>query len=367
MTISFTDALKIAKGLDVQISNNDDRYQKVQESAEQFSENLDPNLLFDGCYSLVRESFFDSNKALQAAFNILQENWPNIDVVYTEKPNRLLTSIVLFAFINSAQKNDSLASRLALLLTDVLPYIEEKNLHQLISKNEIQQWVEQLNKTSYSSYVNNLKISNLKNKNFKSDDFINEGETVFSLEKNVSVLNNTFKDLNLSLNKNYEDISSTINYQNEKIDTLWWYESKFSKIYLKSYREINIFILPLIMSFELLDLMKGYPAPLSSTYILAESISQIKDADYEKKYNLLDILTKIREEKDFLKENEIFSKTILLENSYLNIRDLVILAFKTNEDLNVLINKCIVNIDEISLPNLAKAIYRQEQVYRLGE
>ena len=42
-------------------------------------------------------------------------------------------------------------------------------------------------------------------------------------------------------------------------------------------------------------------------------------------------------------------------------------AFKTDIDLETLKNQCIIQIDEISLPNLAKAIYRQEQVYRFQE
>ena len=33
-------------------------------------------------------------------------------------------------------------------------------------------------------------------------------------------------------------------------------------------------------------------------------------------------------------------------------------------DLENLKNQCIIQIEEISLPDLAKAIYRQEQVYR---
>ena len=50
--------------------------------------------------------------------------------------------------------------------------------------------------------------------------------------------------------------------------------------------------------------------------------------------------------------------------NFLNIRDLVISAFKTDIDLDNLKNQCIIQIVDISLPDLAIAIYRQEQVYR---
>jgi hypothetical protein len=119
------------------------------------------------------------------------------------------------------------------------------------------------------------------------------------------------------------------------------------------------------MAIDLLQLIKGYPAPVSSTYILAESINQTGNANYDTKYPLIDILTKIRESKEELLTKDIFNNLELSSNqNFLNIRDLVVSAFKTDIDLETLKNQCIIQIEEISLPDLAKAIYRQEQVYR---
>ncbi|MEG8243109.1 hypothetical protein MKS77_17645 [Acinetobacter baumannii] len=47
------------------------------------------------------------------------------------------------------------------------------------------------------------------------------------------------------------------------------------------------------MAIDLLQLIKGYPAPVSSTYILAESINQTENANYDTKYPLIDILKKL--------------------------------------------------------------------------
>ncbi|HGH3823781.1 TPA: GTPase-associated system all-helical protein GASH, partial [Acinetobacter baumannii] len=116
-------------------------------------------------------------------------------------------------------------------------------------------------------------------------------------EKVAKNFTDTFKELNDQINSVSSALKSPFEYQNEQLNILWWYEAKYSQSFFKSYREIDPLLNPLVMAIDLLQLIKGYPAPVSSTYILAESINQTENANYDTKYPLIDILKKIRENK----------------------------------------------------------------------
>ncbi|HGH3318463.1 TPA: hypothetical protein ACJKZQ_001469, partial [Acinetobacter baumannii] len=68
MSMTFLEALKKAGCLDKQITENDDRFDKATAAAEEFAEKMDPRLLIDGCNALIKESFFESNLAMQSAY-----------------------------------------------------------------------------------------------------------------------------------------------------------------------------------------------------------------------------------------------------------------------------------------------------------
>ncbi len=367
--MTFLEALKKAGCLDKQITENDDRFDKATAAAEEFAEKMDPRLLIDGCNALIKESFFESNLAMQSAYTTLENNWSNIGLVYPEdKPNRLLTAMILYACEKLTKKDTDNASKLALNLIDIWPYLSVKNNYLILTKEQVDEWNKQLNIQSFSVYQNTVNVKALKNKIFKADGFQNEGENGASAEKIAKNFTDTFKELNDQISFVSSALQSPFEYQNEQLNILWWYEAKYSQSFFKSYREIDPLLNPLVMAIDLLQIIKGYPAPVSSTYILAESINQTENANYDTKYPLIDILTKIRESKAELLTKDIFNNLELSSNqNCLNIRDLIVSAFKTDIDLETLKNQCIIQIEEISLPNLAKAIYRQEQVYRFQE
>ncbi|MDC5090861.1 hypothetical protein OHW39_18280, partial [Acinetobacter baumannii] len=112
MSMTFQEALKIAGCFDKQITESDDRFNKVNAAAEEFAKNMKSNLLIDGCHTLIKESFFETNLAMQAAYTTLEKHWTNISYIYLdEKPNRLLTAMVLYACIKLAEKDKSHASK----------------------------------------------------------------------------------------------------------------------------------------------------------------------------------------------------------------------------------------------------------------
>lgn len=367
MSMTFLEALKKAGCLDKQITENDDRFDKANAAAEEFAEKMDPKLLIDGCNALIKESFFESNLAMQSAYATLENNWSNIGLVYPEdKPNRLLTAMVLYACERLTKKDTNNASKLALNLIDIWPYLSVNNNHLILTGEQINEWNKILNIKSFSVYQQTVDVKILKNKAFKTENFQNEGEIEASAEKIAKNFTDTFKELNEQINLVSSSLKSPFEYQNEQLAILWWYEAKYSQSFFRSYREMDVLIRPLVMAIDLLQLINGYPAPVSSTYILAESINQTENANYDKKYPLIDILTKVRESRTDLLAKDIFNNLeFSTDQNYLNIRDLIVATFKTETDLETLKNQCIVNIEEISLPDLAKAIYRQEQAYSL--
>ena len=366
MSMTFLEALKKAGPLDKQITENDDRFDKANDAAEEFAKEMDPKLLIDGCNALIKESFFESNLAMQSAYTTLEKHWSNIGLVYQEsKPNRLLTAMVLYACEKLTQKDTTYASKLALNLIDIWPYLSVKNHHLILTNEQIDEWNKKHNIQSFSVYKETIDVKALKNKTFKTESFQNQDENEASAEKIAKNFTDTFKELNEQINLVSSSLKSPFEYQNEQLAILWWYEAKYSQSFFKSYREINVLLRPFVMAIDLLKLITGYPAPVSSTYILAESVSQTENANYDKKYPLIEILKKARESKADLLAKDIFNSLELSTNqNNLNIRDLIVAAFKTETDLETLKNQCIVHIEEISLPDLAKAIYRQEQVYR---
>ena len=64
MSMSFLEALNKAGCIDKQITESDDRFDKVNAAAEKFANDMEPNLLIDGFHSLIKESFFETNVAM---------------------------------------------------------------------------------------------------------------------------------------------------------------------------------------------------------------------------------------------------------------------------------------------------------------
>ncbi|MBF6956787.1 hypothetical protein [Acinetobacter baumannii] len=53
MSMSFLEALNKAGCIDKQITESDDRFDKVNAAAEKFANDMEPNLLIDGFHSLM--------------------------------------------------------------------------------------------------------------------------------------------------------------------------------------------------------------------------------------------------------------------------------------------------------------------------
>ncbi|MBU0384482.1 hypothetical protein KN515_23205, partial [Acinetobacter baumannii] len=152
MSMSFLEALNKAGCIDKQITESDDRFDKVNAAAEKFANDMEPNLLIDGFHSLIKESFFETNVAMQSAYSTLKEYWINVGFIYPdEKPHRLLTAMVLYACVKLAEKNNSYASMLALNIVDIWPYLSVHNPHIILSKELVDEWNKKLNIYSYST------------------------------------------------------------------------------------------------------------------------------------------------------------------------------------------------------------------------
>lgn len=172
-----------------------------------------------------------------------------------------------------------------------------------------------------------------------------------------------------SLQEYQSELAKVKNQERTKLDVLWWSEALYSESLKDSYRNYPPEISSIVMSYDLLDQI-AIPSPASVGYTLSETVNKLTDDEFDKKYSFIELLSKIREER-----NNITSgfyehiDTLPSDSSLLNIRDLVVIAFKDEQrDLKELINRSIIPQEyQCSLPALSRAVFRQEQAYRLAK
>ena len=172
----------------------------------------------------------------------------------------------------------------------------------------------------------------------------------------------------LSLQKQHKEF---IGYQKEeqtRLNVLWWSEALYSPTINNSYRSCEKELAAVLMAYDLLDTVK-IPTPASVGYMLSETLSKLPGITFETSCKFLGFLTKLSEQKGGFPQLLLESATAVPENQVLNIRDLVIkvLANFGSNNFDDLIAKSVMPKDwECSLPMLSRAIFKQEQAYRLA-
>lgn len=165
------------------------------------------------------------------------------------------------------------------------------------------------------------------------------------------------------LNKNEKLIQ---NEQN-RLNTLWWYEALYSSSLYCSYRELNPELASIVMAFDLLEQL-SFPTLTSTAYVLSEAVCRLPSVEIDKKYKLYELLNILKEEKNNLPSSFLDKlKTFEVKNEK-SLRDLVIVALIKNDvNIDEIMSNANLNADiEISLPNFSKAIFRQEQAVRIA-
>lgn len=148
-----------------------------------------------------------------------------------------------------------------------------------------------------------------------------------------------------------------------RLDALWWSEALYSPALGQSYRELLPEVAALVMAQDLLQVV-SLPTPASVAHLLAETVQRLPSAGYEIKKPIGGWLEQVRQCAD--------KPTLDFEpapkDGRLSLRDVFAWAVsdQTWDSAKALQRAGIEATHEISLPALARALFRQEQACRLA-
>lgn len=148
-----------------------------------------------------------------------------------------------------------------------------------------------------------------------------------------------------------------------RLDALWWSEALYSPSLGQSYRELQPEVAALVMAQDLLQVV-SLPTPASVAHLLAEAVQRLPNAGYEIKKPIGDWLEQVRQCADKLA----LEFAAVPKDGRLSLRDVFAWAVsdQTWDSAKALQRAGIAATHEISLPALARALFRQEQACRLA-
>lgn len=148
-----------------------------------------------------------------------------------------------------------------------------------------------------------------------------------------------------------------------RLDALWWSEALYSPALGQSYRELKPEVAALVMAQDLLQVV-SLPTPASVAHLLAETVQRLPNAGYEIKKPIGDWLEQVRQCAD----KPTLDFVPVPKDGRLSLRDVFAWAIsdQTWDSAKALQRAGIESGHEISLPALARALFRQEQACRLA-
>jgi hypothetical protein len=153
-----------------------------------------------------------------------------------------------------------------------------------------------------------------------------------------------------------------------RLDVLWWSEALYSQSVRCSYRELPPALAAVVMAIDLLEHVM-MPTPASVSYLLSETVSRLPEADFSRVHLLPELLGALRKSRERLPRNWMEPLSPPPAEGRLSLRDLVILTLGERElDLDKSVKRAGLSGEiSMSLPELARALFRQEQAVRLAE
>lgn len=352
-----------------ELSLTNAEYMNLETASNALKLDLKKAHIIDAANALMVETIVSHNDATQLALEKIIEVWPSFNLAHPDLPSNLIKIMLLYVCDYLAEKSPSVASILWLTISDVYQYmpLSTKNI---LKEDFIIKWGKASESQSISRHVSRAKLSQFKDIPTNENEIVSEDENSVLTDVLTTKINTislkSAEGLNLINNYFYENYTSLF----EKIEILWWFEAKYSNSLGKTYRQLSPHIVPLIMALDLVELLPILPSTTSTVYFLAEAVNNIPESSFEKKYPITEILEFIRENKEIIKKINHFSTfddPYVSTNTPLNLYDLIIEVVMTEISIQEIINLSIIQLDEISLPELAKAIFRQEQGFRMSE
>lgn len=199
---------------------------------------------------------------------------------------------------------------------------------------------------------------------FIEDKSINKQmESLGSLKKSVE---KALNEQRLALQRQQNAFLDYQRQEQTRLNVLWWAEALYSTSQKESYRSHFPEIAAVLMPYDLLEEIQ-LPSPASVVFTLAEAVGKLPECSHDRNYSFYEILTEIRNKRSQLDPCWLETLTSRLDEKNSNIGGMVVRALvDENCDFNSLIEASFIPQDwRCSLPELSRAIFRQEQAYRL--
>lgn len=199
---------------------------------------------------------------------------------------------------------------------------------------------------------------------FIEDKSINKQmKSLGSLKKSVE---KALNEQRLALQRQQNAFLDHQRQEQTRLNVLWWAEALYSTSQKESYRSHFPEIAAVLMPYDLLEEIQ-LPSPASVVFTLAEAVGKLPECSHDRNYSFYEILTEIRNKRSQLDPCWLETLTSRLDEKNSNIGGMVVRALvDENCDFNSLIEASFIPQDwRCSLPELSRAIFRQEQAYRL--
>ncbi|MDP2312200.1 MAG: GTPase-associated system all-helical protein GASH [Pseudomonadota bacterium] len=183
----------------------------------------------------------------------------------------------------------------------------------------------------------------------------------------VSEVQNAFETQRKWLESAHQSALAQREVASTQLEALWWAEALYSPVLRRSYREVSPVVAAFLMAKDLHELMPS-PAPASVGYLLAEAVGRLPGAGHNHPVRFTQLLTELRAARTSLPPAYLLGGEGLRTVGRLGLRDLVLLAAGEREFLigTELARSPLREDPELTLPQFAHAIFRQEQAVEIA-
>jgi len=315
------------------IGDSDDRLKWLQQSIEELQIKFKEDYALLPSYSLVAidPNITDKEPILAETETIITTYWKALRGKYPDMPRNIIRSVILNA-LNNVGKSDPIAARIIYLtMLNFFPYAK-LNIEKILVKtmlNDLGEFAEKnaLEEWSFIENAPSLKLETLKLKSLKvgeptfsvdqlqqklklaieSDSaghgsnhggnsswgvhfvkLASEGiesainETINCFRESLStesielLINKFFTSFKKALYSNFENSFSSLTAIERRSKLLWWKETLYSQSLKKSYRGVDVNLLPVMMAIDLNNQLPDI-TPISVDFLLKDTLFLLND------------------------------------------------------------------------------------------
>lgn len=420
MTNLLTELLNA--GLIENLNGDDERFSKIEQAAKTIAQELreQPPQLIRAILAGLDPDIADDDPIIVRAEQALVVEWKAVRSVFPDMPVNLLRAILLDACNQVAEEKNN-AAILWLTAADTLPLLR-LGREEAVVRRILETWARSAEEQALSElaligddaeqitakeikFPKATKLESPKvDRNALSEKMVavvvnlqtNYGPTVGHTgfaDRMKQLLADELDALATKLTKSQSETSSQVQVHLAKLaevvneslgsqqrwvqetrqadqiclNSLWWSEALYSSSLRCSYRELAPAIATVVMAVDLLNEV-DHPTTASVGYLLAEAVNRLPDANFSKKLLLQTLLEMLGKARDRLDGEWLKTLTAPPETGRLSLRDgmALVLSGKAQDIVTTLKRMGASGEFEMSFPQFAHALFRQEQAVQLA-